>query len=214
VLLGGCGLYDGSDVHETVFVLLALEAAGERPVLLAPDRRQARTVDHLTGAAVEGDDRNVLQESARLSRGAVRTLSEYPPAMLEALVIPGGYGPVVNLATGFAEPGTVRSLHPEVAALLGHFLEEGKPVGLVGLGEVPVRMLLGQEVNSPATPAEPATLAIDPDRSIVHTPGFASFTRLDDVRTGIEAMITEVLRRMEARAQGARPAAGGNAPRP
>jgi enhancing lycopene biosynthesis protein 2 len=214
VLLGGCGLYDGSDVHETVLVLLALEAAGERPVLLAPDRRQARTVDHLTGAAVEGDDRNVLRESARLSRGSVRTLSEYPPAMLEALVIPGGYGPVVNLATGFAEPGVVRSLHPEVAALLGHFLDEGKPVGLVGLGEVPVRMFLGQEIEVPAAPVEPATLAIDQDRSVVHTPGFAAFTRLDDVRRGIEAMIAEVLRRMEVRSRGAATSAPAGAPRP
>jgi len=49
VLLGGCGHYDGTDVHEAVFALLALEAAGERPVLIAPDRAQERTVDHLSG---------------------------------------------------------------------------------------------------------------------------------------------------------------------
>ncbi len=36
VLLGGCGLYDGSDVFETVLVIQALDASGERPLLLAP----------------------------------------------------------------------------------------------------------------------------------------------------------------------------------
>src|SRR5690349_22090892 len=71
VLLGGCGLYDGSDVFETVLVIEALEAAGERALLLAPDRMQTRTIDHRTGDTMPGEERNVLRESARLGRGRV-----------------------------------------------------------------------------------------------------------------------------------------------
>src|SRR6185503_98243 len=67
VLLGGCGHYDGSDVHEAVFLLLALESAGERPVLIAPDRPQERTVEHLGGDEVT-EERNVLRESAPLAQ--------------------------------------------------------------------------------------------------------------------------------------------------
>ena len=41
VLLGGCGHYDGTDVHEAVFALLALEAAGEvQPGCQRADRRE------------------------------------------------------------------------------------------------------------------------------------------------------------------------------
>ena len=207
VLLAGCGLYDGSDVHETVFLLEALEAAGERPVLVAPDLPQARTVDHLTGDAAEGDARRVWRESARLARGRVRPLGEVDPAELLALIVPGGYGPAINFASGFATPGAERRLLPEVRAFLLHFLESGKPVGLIGLGELPVCQALGEEAVPPALPADPATLTIDPRRPILRTPGFAAFTRLGDVRRGVEALVRAVLDRLD----GAAPAGGARA---
>jgi enhancing lycopene biosynthesis protein 2 len=203
VLLGGCGLYDGSDAQETVLVLLALEAAGERPVLLAPDMAQERTVDHLTAVA-QPEARNVLRESARLGRGSVRALDGMRPDDLEALVIPGGYGPVVNFSTGFAVPGAVHRLDPRIESWLRHFLDERKPLGLVGLGEVPVRMVLGLEIDAPQAPPSPGDLLVDEERRLVHTPGFAGFSRLLDVKTGIDAMVREVMRLMEDRSRGER----------
>jgi enhancing lycopene biosynthesis protein 2 len=197
VLLAGCGLYDGSDVHETVLLLEALEAAGERPLVVAPDVPQMRTIDHLTAEAVEGETRGVLREAARLARGAIRALGDVRAADLEALFVPGGYGPAINLGTGFAVPGAVRELRPEVAAFLGHFVEAGKPLGLVGLGELPVRRLLGQAADPPPAPANPRALRIDPDRPILHTPGCAGFARLSDVRAGIDALVEAILARLE-----------------
>ena len=199
VLLGGCGLYDGSDPQETVLLLLALEEAGEKPLLIAPDRPQDRTIDHLTGSAVEGETRVVLRESARLARGAVRSLRECRPQDLLALIIPGGYGPVINFATGFARLGETRRLLPEIAAFLDHFLQAGKPIGCVGLGEVPVRMRLGQEPEDADPTRPPERPRVDADRPIVHTPGFTAYSRLGQVKAGIEAMVGEVLRRMEER---------------
>jgi enhancing lycopene biosynthesis protein 2 len=116
VLLGGCGHYDGTDACEAVLTLLALEAAGEKPVLIAPAIAQQRTVDHLSGDAVEGESRDVLRESARLFRGRMHALADVRAGDLEALIIPGGYGPVVNFATGFAQPGQGRALVPKSPA--------------------------------------------------------------------------------------------------
>lgn len=198
VLLAGCGHYDGIDVHELVFALLALEAAGERPTLVAPDRAQERTVDHLSGDEVQ-EARNVLRESARLARRPIRSLSEARPDEFEALIIPGGYGPVVNFSTGFARLGEPRGLVPEIAGFLKHFIEARKPIGCISLGEVPVRALLGDEIVVPAPPPGPGALNIDRERGIVHTPGFTAFTRLADVKAGIEAMVAEVLRLVQER---------------
>jgi enhancing lycopene biosynthesis protein 2 len=198
VLLAGCGLYDGSDVHETVFLLEALEAAGERPVLVAPDLPLARTVDHLTGDAVDGDARRVWRESARVARARVRPLAEVDPAELLALIIPGGYGPALNFATGFATPGAARRLDPGVRAFLLHFVEAGKPIGLIGLGELPVLLALGEPASAPALPADPATIAVDPRRPILRTPGFAAFTRLGDVRRGVESLVRQIVDRLDA----------------
>ncbi len=192
-------MYDGTDVHEAVLALLALESAGERPLLLAPARAQERTVDHLSGDEVPGEVRDVLRESARLARGRMTSLTECHPEELEALIIPGGYGPVVNFSTGFARRGETRRIVPEVEGFIRHFLDAGKPIGLVGLGEIPVRTILGLEMDPATPPADPSSVSIDRDRRIVHTPGFAGFNRLAEVKAGIEAMVGEVLRLMEER---------------
>ena len=210
VLLGGCGHYDGTDVHEAVFLLLALESAGERPVLIAPDRLQERTVEHLGGDEVR-EERNVLRESARLARRPIRSLAEARPEELEALIIPGGYGPVVNFSTGFARLGERRALLPEIAGFLKHFIEAGKPIGCISLGEIPVRAFLEEAIDVPAPPASPVDLAVDQERGIVHTPGFTAFSRLADVKAGVEAMVAEVLRRVQDRRRAAAKTAAGNA---
>jgi enhancing lycopene biosynthesis protein 2 len=200
IVLGGCGLYDGSDVFETVLVIQALEEAGEKALLLAPDRAQARTVDHRTGEAMPNEERNVLRESARLGRGRVEDLARTGPEMVEAIIIPGGYGPAVNFGRGFAEAGAARELDPVVERFLRACLLARKPIGLVGLGEIPVRLLLAQEVEAPAPPSDPAALRVDDHNRVVFTPGFAVFTRLSDVRAGIEAMVEKVLALLETAA--------------
>jgi len=198
VLLGGCGHYDGTDAHELVLVLMALETAGERAALVAPDIPQERTVDHLSGDEV-AETRNVLRESARLARRPIHSLETARLDDLEGLVIPGGYGPVVNFSTGFARPGAERRMNPAIASFLRHFLDEGKPIGCVSLGEIPLRTVIGDDLEVPPPPADPRALSVDRDSSIVHTPGFTSFTRLSDVRTGIEAMVGEVVRMVRER---------------
>ena len=205
VLLGGCGHYDGTDAHEAVLTLVALEEAGEKPLVLAPDIPLERTIDHLSGEEEPGETRNVLKEAARLTRGPVRPLSEARPADLEALIIPGGYGPVVNFSTGFARLGQEHRVRPEIEVFVRHFLDAGKPIGLVSVAQIPVRQLLGLPIEMAPPPADPARPAVDRERRIVHTAGFEGYTRLRDVRAGIEAMVAELLRLLAERARQAQP---------
>ena len=74
VVLSGCGVYDGAEIHESVLTLLALDRAGAEAVCLAPDAAQRHVVNHLTGQPVEGESRNVLIEAARIARGRVKDL--------------------------------------------------------------------------------------------------------------------------------------------
>jgi enhancing lycopene biosynthesis protein 2 len=86
-----------------------------------------------------------------------------------------------------------------VKRFLEHFIEEGKPIGLISLGEVPVRTILKQEIEIASPPYDPDRLAVDAERRIIHTPGFSTFTRLQDVQRGIRAMVSELLRLMGER---------------
>ena len=70
VLLSGCGVFDGAEIHESVLTLLALEEAGVEVIMAAP-AVLSRVVDHLSGQVVEGEVRDVLVEAARIARGAI-----------------------------------------------------------------------------------------------------------------------------------------------
>ena len=71
IVLAGCGVFDGSEIHEAVITLLALNRAGAKVVCMAPDMEQLHVVNHLTGNVAEGERRNVLVESARIARGEI-----------------------------------------------------------------------------------------------------------------------------------------------
>ena len=48
VILSGCGVFDGSEIHEAVLTLLALDRAGAEAVCVAPNVDQMHVINHLT----------------------------------------------------------------------------------------------------------------------------------------------------------------------
>ncbi|HCH63677.1 MAG TPA: isoprenoid biosynthesis protein ElbB, partial [Deltaproteobacteria bacterium] len=71
VILSGCGVFDGAEIHESVISLLQLARRGATVQCAAPDKPQMHVIDHLRGAVAEGESRNVLVEAARIARGAI-----------------------------------------------------------------------------------------------------------------------------------------------
>ncbi len=74
VVLSGCGVYDGTEVHEASACLAALTRGGAVPVFVAPDVKQAHVVDHTSGNEMK-EERSVIKESSRIAREAVKPLS-------------------------------------------------------------------------------------------------------------------------------------------
>lgn len=126
VLLAGCGVYDGSEIHEAVFALLAIDEHGAEAVCMAPDVEQHHVVDHRTGNDMD-EKRNVLTESARIARGDIQALSEVDTNELDALVIPGGFGAAKNL-NKWALSGPDGDILPEVKSIILQFVESKKPI--------------------------------------------------------------------------------------
>ncbi len=75
VCLSGCGVFDGTEIHEAVLTLLALDQAGAEIVCCAPNIPQTAVVDHTTRSPQPGPARNVLVESARIARGNIRDVA-------------------------------------------------------------------------------------------------------------------------------------------
>ena len=127
IILSGCGVNDGSEIHEAVLCLLHLTKQGASYQCFAPDKPQQVT-NHLSGEADAGGERNVLVEAARIARGEIKPLSELAVADFDALLLPGGFGVATNLCD-FAEQGANMTLDPEVLAACKAFASERKPAG-------------------------------------------------------------------------------------
>src|SRR5262245_47848186 len=97
VLLSGCGVFDVSEIHESVLTLLALDQKGATAVCCAPNI-DAGVTDHLTKKPV-AEKRNVLREAARIARGEIRDVATVRAAELDALILPGGFGAAKNLCS-------------------------------------------------------------------------------------------------------------------
>ena len=74
VVLSGSGVYDGSEIHEAVLSLLAIEKHGAQWHCFAPNINQHHVINHITGAEMD-TTRNVLIESARIARAIFQTSS-------------------------------------------------------------------------------------------------------------------------------------------
>ncbi|HSH09810.1 MAG TPA: isoprenoid biosynthesis glyoxalase ElbB, partial [Oceanipulchritudo sp.] len=142
VLLSGCGVFDGSEIHEAVLTLLALERAGVQAVCMAPDKEQLHVINHLTGKET-GESRNVLVESARIARGNIENLAAVSAADLDALVLPGGFGAAKNLSR-FAVDGPAGEVDPEVRRLVEEMNAARKPIGLICISPAIGAQILGR----------------------------------------------------------------------
>lgn len=91
VLLSGCGVFDGAEIHEAVITLLEIQRAGAQAICMAPDCEQMHVINHLTGQEM-AEKRNVLVESARIARGDVVDVAGVKADDLDALILPGGFG--------------------------------------------------------------------------------------------------------------------------
>lgn len=144
VILSGCGIYDGSEVQEVVLTLLSIDNAGASSVCLAPDMEQYHVIDHRTGEVMAGQQRNVLIESARVTRGKIIDLKQIDDLDLDALIIPGGYGAAKNLCD-YALKGTDFDVIPDVARTVRNFHMAGKPLGFICVAPIIAAKLLGPE---------------------------------------------------------------------
>lgn len=133
VVLSGCGVFDGSEIHEAVMTMLAIDNAGASYAIFAPDIDQHHTVNHLTGEAEPG--RNVLQEAARIARGKIAPLSQLKAAAFDGVIFPGGFGAAKNLCS-YAFDGAGMKVNPEVESVVTQFHQAKKPIGALCIAPV------------------------------------------------------------------------------
>jgi enhancing lycopene biosynthesis protein 2 len=134
VILSGCGVSDGSEIHEATLALLAIRKSGNEYSVFAPDKEQSDVVNHRSGAVVN-QKRNILEESARIARGKALPLSGLDPAKFDAIILPGGFGVAKNLSD-FAYRGDNYTVLPELEKVLLEANRLQKPIGAMCISPI------------------------------------------------------------------------------
>ncbi len=145
VILSGCGVYDGSEIHESTLALLALSKNEVEYQCFAPDIDQHHVINHVTGEEMN-EKRNVLVESARIARGDIKSLSVLDVKSFDGILLPGGFGAAKNLST-YAMEGESFSVNEELANVIREFHANKKPIAALCIAPVIIAKVLDARVT-------------------------------------------------------------------
>ena len=213
VVLSGCGVFDGAEIHESVITLLAIDRADAQAVCMAPDVDQMHVVNHLTGEVSDGEKRNVLVEAARIARGEIKDIATVKADELDAIVFPGGFGAAKNLSS-FAVKGENCDVHPEVLRLVKEFAAKKKPQAALCIAPAMMAKIYEDALNKPtltigndkdcsskietmgSTHQECSArdFVFDEQNNVISTPAYMRGQSISEVAEGIEKTIHQLLK--------------------
>lgn len=210
VILSGCGVFDGAEIHESVLTMLALDKAGAEIVCAAPEITQKQVMNHLTAEPEPDETRNVLVEAARIARGKIKSLEKLGVDEVDAVILPGGFGAATNLSN-YADKQEGFEVEPSLAAFLERAHAAGKPIGFICIAPaIAARLFGGEQVeftigNDEATAATlektgakhiscPVDNAVADTRlKIVTTPAYMLAKSISEAESGITKLVQLVL---------------------
>ncbi len=207
VVLSGCGVYDGAEIHEATLTMLAISQQGASYQCFAPNLNQAHVINHLTGEEMN-ETRNVLVESARIARGNIKDLSEYSPLDYDAIIFPGGFGAAKNLCT-FAFDGPDCSVNKDVEKAIRSTVVAEKPLGALCISPaiiakvlVDVELTIGQDqatadaVEAMGAQHQKTThgeIVIDKKYKVISTPCYMLDANISQIADGASKVVAGLL---------------------
>jgi enhancing lycopene biosynthesis protein 2 len=211
VVLAGCGVYDGAEIHEAVMTLYAIDKIGGTYQVFAPNVKQHHVINHITGEAMN-EARNVLTEAARIARGKIKALTEYRVADFDALIFPGGFGVAKNLCT-YAVDGTDCHVDRVVEAAIRDTHRAGKPIGALCISPVLITRVLGDVTvtigNDPSTASDITAMggrhetkrhgevSVDKKNLIVTAPAYMLNATITEIARDAEEVIKAIKEMVE-----------------
>ncbi|QCO89252.1 isoprenoid biosynthesis protein ElbB [Vibrio neocaledonicus] len=209
VIISGSGVYDGSEIHEAVLALYAIEKAGATWHCFAPNIDQLHVINHLTGDEMD-ETRNVLIESARIARGNIDDVAKLNVDEYDALLLPGGFGAAKNL-TDFAVSGAECSINTHVAQACRAFANAKKPAGYLCISPVIIPMIYEQGVKGTVGNDEAVSIAFnqmggehttcpvedivfDEKHLVLSTPAYMLAENISQAASGIEKLVSKLIK--------------------
>jgi enhancing lycopene biosynthesis protein 2 len=207
VVLSGCGVYDGAEIHESTLTMLALDRQGAAYQCFAPNIDQAHVVNHLSGEATQ-ESRNVLVEAARIARGDIKDLKEFKADDFDAIIFPGGFGAAKNLSS-FAFDGADCTVNDDVRTAVKAVQAASKPIGALCIAPAMMArifedgdMTIGQDPGTAEAieamggnhkPATHGEVVVDDALRLVTSPCYMLDANISQIADGTENAVRTLL---------------------
>lgn len=223
IILSGCGNRDGSELQETLSLMLAIDRKGWKYQCFAPEG-PFEVVSHVDGRTEDDDEeegtivdleqRDIFEESARIARGNILPMEQYYAADYDALALPGGMGAARNLSSYAFEGPRMMVIDSVLDAVLETYRAE-KPICAMCiapmvvarvLGRYGVTVTLGGECEAAAvarslgarTEECAATeVCVDTEHRILTTPAYMVATHISQIFDGAANLIDELEKMQE-----------------
>lgn len=211
VILSGCGVYDGAEIHEATFTMYAIIKHGASYEIFAPDIEQYHVINHVTGE-VMNEKRNVLVESARIARGKIHNLKEFKAENFDALIFPGGFGAAKNLSS-FAFDGENCKVNKDVETAILNMHKLQKPIGALCISPVILAKVLknvdvtigndagtAQKVNimgAVHTNTSYGEVCIDNENKLFSTPCYMLDSDIVQIGDGVMNIVDAILKNLK-----------------
>lgn len=209
LVLAGCGWLDGTEINEAVCLLLALSQHSCEVKCFAPNRPQTHVVNHFAGEQENNEERNILQEAARITRRNIQPIEEFKADDFDALLFSGGYGVAKNLCN-YAFKGADMEVQPDVARVILEMHAAKKPIGGMCIAPVMFAKLipgvcvtLGSDGTADAdnvfkmggnhVQTEHGDVVADNENLVFTTPAFMLDATLKDIYDGAYNLIDAIL---------------------
>ena len=210
VVLSGCGHLDGSEIHESVATMLAINSRGATYEGIAPNRAQHHVVNHKTGEPDNtAAERNVLEEAARVARGDIIDLADANADDYDAIIFPGGFGAAKNLFDFALKGDTSYRIYDDVWQFIQQAREAGKPMGFICVAPVMmprifegVNLTIGNDKNVAGVlesvgghhhDKKVDEICVDHHYKVVSTPAYMLGPNVYEVSRGIDKLVAQVL---------------------
>lgn len=208
VILSGCGNRDGSELQETLSLLLALNRRNIAYQCFAPQGTLA-VVSYTDNDGETGEHRDIFAEAARIARGELKPLSEYQPSAYDALALPGGMGAVRNLST-YAFESVNMTVLPEVERAILETHYAGKPICAMCIAPMVLAKVLGpcgvkitfgdpcpaskvaRQLGAVHEDCAATGVCVDSRNKVLTTPAYMVSTRISQIFDGADNMVQKL----------------------
>lgn len=207
IVLSGCGVFDGAEIHESTMTMLAVEKNGAEYEMFAPNINQFHVINHLNGKTMD-ESRNVLVEAARIARGKIKALSEYDQKNFDGIIFPGGFGVAKNLCS-YAVDGTDMRIDKVVAAAVKDTHTAGKPIGAICISPLMIASLIpgievtlgsDQKYNTEIRnlrgknkPMGARHIVIDKENKVVTVPCYMNDSKISDIAEEADMLVKAMI---------------------